>query len=47
MTNYISKEPIAKGWSGDKKYCITAADGTKYLLRISPPEQYDKKTSST
>lgn len=33
---WISKEPIDKGWSGDKKYCATASDGTKYLLRISP-----------
>lgn len=43
MTNYISKEPITKGWSGDKKYCVTTANGTKYLLRISPMEQYEKK----
>ncbi|MDD4492959.1 MAG: hypothetical protein PHV32_01190 [Eubacteriales bacterium] len=43
MIDYISKEPIAKGWSGNKKYCATTADGTKYLLRISPMEQYDKK----
>lgn len=37
------KEPIAKGWSGDQKYCVTAEDGTKYLLRISPLEQYERK----
>lgn len=43
MIDYISKEPITKGWSGDKKYCVRAADGTKYLLRISPMEQYEKK----
>ncbi len=35
----ISKEPIDKGWSGDKKYCVTVADGTKYLLRIIPEEK--------
>ncbi len=46
MTDFISKEPITKGWSDDKKYCVTTADGTKYLLRISPPEQYDKKKST-
>lgn len=39
----ITKEPITKGWSGDKKYCATTADGTKYLLRISPSDQYDRK----
>ena len=45
MMKYISKEPITKGWSGDKKYCVTTVDSTKYLLRISPIEQYDKKKS--
>lgn len=33
---FISKEFIDKGWSCDKKYCVTTADGTKYLLRITP-----------
>ena len=33
---YISKEPINKGWSCDKKYCVTDEDGNKYLLRITP-----------
>lgn len=33
-----SMENIPRGWSGDKKYKITAADGTKYLLRITPKE---------
>ncbi len=37
--NFISKEPIKKGWSCDKKYCVTAADGVKYLLRVSPEEK--------
>ena len=40
-----SKHHINKGWSGDKKYCVTTADGTKYLLRISSIEQYEKKKS--
>ena len=39
MLDFIEKEPIEKGWSCDKKYCVRAADGTKYLLRISPPEK--------
>ncbi|MCL2775007.1 MAG: helix-turn-helix domain-containing protein, partial [Oscillospiraceae bacterium] len=34
---------IGKGWSEDKKYCITTADGIKYLLRISPLSQYETK----
>ena len=36
-------EPINKGWSDDKKYCVSKADGTKYLLRISPTERYEKR----
>ena len=39
MLNLISKIPIEKGWSGDKKYCVTTQNGTKYLLRISAPER--------
>ena len=34
-----SRTPIDKGWSGDQKYCACTADGTKYLLRISPMER--------
>lgn len=39
MIEFINKEPIDKGWSCDRKYCITTADGTKYLLRITPKEK--------
>lgn len=41
--NFIKSVPILKGWSGDKKYCVTSTDGTRYLLRISPLEQFDRK----
>ncbi len=37
--NFISKEPINKGWSCDEKYCVTASDGIKYLLRVTPDEK--------
>lgn len=37
--NFISKKPINKGWSCDKKYCVTVADGIKYLLRVTPKEK--------
>lgn len=40
---FVSKIPINKGWSDDKKYCVTATDETKYLLRVSPAEQYERK----
>ncbi|MBQ4050309.1 MAG: phosphotransferase [Oscillospiraceae bacterium] len=36
---YTHKVPIDKGWSGDRKFCVTDSCGTKYLLRISPPER--------
>lgn len=39
MKEFISKVPIDKGWSCDKKYCVTAADGTKYLLRVTPADK--------
>lgn len=35
MINFVKKEEVKKGWSSDKKYCVTASDGTKYLLRVS------------
>ena len=40
---FQQKEPIQKGWSGDKKFRITDENGTDYLLRISPKEQMEKK----
>lgn len=43
IKDFAETLPITKGWSGDKKYCVTKQDGTKYLLRISPIEQYDRK----
>ena len=41
--NFTSRIPIAKGWSEDKKYCVTRSDGTKYLLRISAAERYENR----
>ena len=34
----IRREPVEKGWSGDKKYHIWTKDG-EYLLRVSPVEK--------
>ncbi len=42
---FISKEIINKGWSGDKKYCVKDEQENKFLLRISPIEQYNRKKS--
>ena len=40
--NIVSRIPIEKGWSGDRKYCAITADGTKYLLRITSSERADR-----
>ncbi len=40
---FVSKTLIDKGWSGDKKYKATTADGKSYLYRVSPAEQYERK----
>ena len=37
--NFASKKEINKGWSCDKKYCVSTDDGQKYLLRITPEEK--------
>lgn len=41
LHRFVKAEPITKGWSGDKKYCITKTDGTRYLLRITPISKYE------
>ena len=40
---FIAKVPITKGWSGDQKFCVTAEDGQKYLLRVSDITAYERK----
>ena len=40
-----SREPIQKGWSNDKKYCITDETGKRFLLRVSGRSEYDAKQS--
>ena len=39
----LSRTPIDKGWSGDRKYCAFDAEGKKYLLRISSPDRLERK----
>ena len=39
----VTRTPIDKGWSGDQKYCAVTADGSKYLLRISPIDRLERK----
>ena len=40
---FVSKEPIHKGWSSDKKYFVTEENGKRYLLRISDFKEQDAK----
>lgn len=42
---FITKELINKGWSSEKKYCLTDEKGTRYLLRVSDTAQHDNKQS--
>ena len=42
MERFVSSEPVEKGWSGDRKYHVSSADGTGYLLRISPADKKEK-----
>lgn len=42
--NWLSAEPIKKGWSKDEKYLVTVRDGKRLLLRLSDIEKFaDKK----
>ncbi len=43
--HFITRELIEKGWSKDKKYCVTDKNGKRYLLRISDIAQHDAKQS--
>ena len=44
MSNFcfVSKIPIEKGWSGDKKYCVISEEGIPYLLRITPESNAER-----
>ena len=39
----LHRIPIDKGWSGDKKYCVTIQKGQKYLLRVSPADRFERR----
>jgi aminoglycoside phosphotransferase (APT) family kinase protein len=41
--DFKTRIQIVKGWSDDKKYCVTTPDGKKYLLRISKIEEQEHK----
>ena len=39
---FVTKTPIEKGWSGDKKFCAVSPDGNKYFLRIAPLKKAER-----
>ncbi len=39
----VAKEPIVKGWSNDKKYCVTDENGKRFFLRVSDIEEQEFK----
>lgn len=39
----VSRQPIHRGWSADRKYRAISADGTAYFLRISPMERFENR----
>ncbi len=45
MRDFISKIPIEKGWSGDKKYRVEDKDGNVFLLRISPIQRLEFRSA--
>ncbi|MEA4832686.1 hypothetical protein SDC9_117467 [bioreactor metagenome] len=40
---FTDKVPITKGMSGDQKFRITCSEGSRFLLRISDINQYERK----
>ena len=43
MMEFISREPIHKGFSIDKKFRVRDRQGHEYLLRIAPMERYQRR----
>lgn len=43
LDQIITRIPIEKGWSGDRKFCAVTKDGSKYLLRLSGMERLERK----
>ena len=41
--DFSSKIAINKGWSDDKKYCVTDQNQQKYFLRVSDKDKLDSK----
>lgn len=43
LSDFTEVIEVNKGWSGDKKYCVTDENGRRMLLRISSMEQQARR----
>ena len=43
MKRFVSRRVIRKGWSTDRKLCVTDGDGIKYLMRLSAEDTHAAK----
>jgi len=43
VNGFKKVEPINKGISGDKKYCVETDNGERLLLRVADMAEYDHK----
>ena len=43
FASIVSRTPVDRGWSGDRKYQAFTADGTAYFLRISPVTKLENR----
>ena len=43
FASIVSRTPVDRGWSGDRKYQAFTADGTAYFLRISPMNKLENR----
>ena len=41
--HFVRREPVEKGWSSDRKYCVIDETGRRALLRICDAEKHDEK----
>ncbi|MDU4961998.1 MAG: GrpB family protein [Sporomusaceae bacterium] len=42
-STFTKIEPLNKGWSSDKKFCIETAEGRRLLLRVAGITEYERK----
>ena len=43
FSSIVSRTPVDRGWSGDRKYQAFTADGTAFFLRISPMTKLENR----